>query len=44
MTKLTPPGAATSGPYEPREFDLTAVTGLSQRAIEGIGAFVRKHG
>ncbi|HEX6570515.1 MAG TPA: Fe-Mn family superoxide dismutase [Steroidobacteraceae bacterium] len=34
MTKLTPPGAATAGPYEPREFDLTAVTGLSQRAIE----------
>jgi Fe-Mn family superoxide dismutase len=34
MTQLTPPGAATSGPYEAREFDLTSVTGLSPRAIE----------
>src|SRR5688572_11218088 len=34
MTQLTPPGAATSGPYEAREFDLTPVTGLSPRAIE----------
>jgi superoxide dismutase, Fe-Mn family len=33
MTGITPPGA-NSGPYEARDFDLTAVTGLSQRAIE----------
>jgi superoxide dismutase, Fe-Mn family len=33
-SKLAPPGAATAGPYEARKFDLTAVTGLSQRAIE----------
>jgi superoxide dismutase, Fe-Mn family len=34
VTKSTLPGAANSGPYEAREFDLTAVTGLSQRAVE----------
>jgi Fe-Mn family superoxide dismutase len=33
MSKLTPPGA-DAGPYEAREFDLTPVTGLSQRAVE----------
>ena len=33
MTAITAPGA-NAGPYEAREFDLTAVTGLSQRAIE----------
>ena len=34
MTNLAPPGAASAGPYEAREFDLSAVTGLSPRAVE----------
>jgi Fe-Mn family superoxide dismutase len=33
MTGITAPGS-DAGPYEAREFDLTGVTGLSQRAIE----------
>jgi Fe-Mn family superoxide dismutase len=33
MNDTTTPGAAT-GPYEAREFDLSAVTGLSARAVE----------
>jgi Fe-Mn family superoxide dismutase len=34
MTAVSAPAAAEVGPYKAREFDLTAVTGLSQRAVE----------